>query len=374
MRFFAIGLCLSVFFSCLSSPGAPIGSVQSGNWESTVTWGGSLPGSSDDVTIGHTVTITASGQKDIQSLVVNGTLRHSSNGTSDQSYRVDLNVSGDVTVNVGAYIDVNGRGYSGGYNNQNGYGTGKGYMATGNGRCGGGAGHGGQGGPGKYDAGPGGSAGTIYGSVDEPSTIGSGGGGAASSGQPANAGEGGGAVKLQAQNVTVDGTIRASGTDGNQGAARAGGGGSGGSIWIAATGVLGGSGSIEAKGGAGQANSYGNSAGAGGGGRIALYYASKTFDGTVTAQGGASAYRDGGAGAIYAKQGANAPDLLIDNFITSGMGGSAGTWVDNAVATTCNSITIERYGILKHASETPMDIAVSTLTIGQYGSLNVSSR
>ena len=71
-----------------------------------------------------------------------------------------------------------------------------------------------------------------------------------------------------------------------------GGGGSGGSIYLT-VGTLAGVGAISADGGDG-----GEGGGGGGGGRIAVYYDTATFSGTVTASGGAGVNL-GGIGTIF---------------------------------------------------------------------------
>jgi len=131
----------------------------------------------------------------------------------------------------------------------------------------GGGGYGGRGGPGNN-----GVIGLTYGSLSQPTALGSG-------GRHYNAGgSGGGALKLVVTGmVTVDGTISAIGEDSIECCDN--GGGSGGSLWIIAN-TLTGSGSITADGGKGAAKG-----GAGGGGRIALDWNSRTFDGVISAQG-----------------------------------------------------------------------------------------
>jgi hypothetical protein len=113
-----------------------------------------------------------------------------------------------------------------------------------------------------------------YGSLTEPTALGSG-------GAPATGGTGGGAMKLNvADALTVNGLISAIGTGGKQV-----GGGSGGSIWIVA-GRIKGEGTISAQGGL---DWYSNRNG--GGGRISLQWDSGNFDfnGVITAEGIAGA-------------------------------------------------------------------------------------
>jgi hypothetical protein len=130
-----------------------------------------------------------------------------------------------------------------------------------------------------------------YGSVEQPSALGSGGGGI-------HAGRGGGALRLAVTNtLTVNGSISADGMRGLNDYA----GGSGGSVWLQC-GTLAGNGAINADG----ADYGGSYAGAGGGGRISLQWGSgnRTFSGTISAAAGYG-YRGEYAnpGTIYVPEG-----------------------------------------------------------------------
>jgi len=211
-----------------------------------------------------------------------GTLTHTVNA-STQTHRLFVDVLGDMTVDSGGSIDLNGKGYD--------YDSGPGHS----GNIFAGSGHGGYGGdyPSIYYGG------SAYGSVTNPTTIGSGGGNTV-----ANGGFGGGALKL-----TVSGTLDVSGSiQANATGAGSYGRGSGGSVNITA-GTITGSGPIEVNG------EESAPQGAGSGGRIALYYTTNTHTGDVTAYGGSSALgRPAGAGNIYTKAStATYGDLLIDN-------------------------------------------------------------
>ncbi|MEA5557691.1 immunoglobulin domain-containing protein [Nodularia spumigena] len=148
-----------------------------------------------------------------------------------------------------------------------------------------------------------------YGSFQQPTQFGSGGGGdSASSSTTADGGPGGGALRLVVNGtLLVDGEINASGGANPTGFDN--GGGSGGSLWIDAA-NLAGAGLILANGG----NGATVSAGSGGGGRIAIFAETSTFDETsIRAYGGASV-RTGGAGTIYRQLSlAQTPALIIDN-------------------------------------------------------------
>jgi hypothetical protein len=190
-----------------------------------------------------------------------------------------FSVVGDLFVQPGAGIDLDGQGYAAGHGP--GAGTGSG----------GGGGHGGLGGTGANGS----LGGIIYDSFLIPSFPGSGGGSA-----------GGGAARLNVGGrLVVDGRLSADGADGDQ-AGR--GGGAGGSLWIAAR-TLSGGGAISANGGNGD-SVFG---GGGGGGRIAIYVPTNLFAGTFSARGGDGAM-PGGAGTLYfqGEQGATS-ELLVDN-------------------------------------------------------------
>ena len=144
-----------------------------------------------------------------------------------------------------------------------------------------GAGHGGTGGRGKEDE----DIGTFYGNVFYPTSFGSVGGGGKS--------PGGGVIKITTGVLQLDGNIESKGGVYKQGINH--GGGSGGSIFINATTLMG-EGMIDASGGAG--NGYG---GGGSGGRIAVYYDSSSFSGQFAAFGGSSLYEAGAAGTVYQK-------------------------------------------------------------------------
>lgn len=224
---------------------------------------------------------------------------------------LDLTITGDLTIDAGGQISADEKGHGPG----DGPGAGEGC----NGCASGGGAYGGTGG----NSGANGSlslaGGTPYGSILQPTDLGSG------SGDPgAGVGaSGGGAIQLDVGGtLTVDGTITAAGGNGANaytGKRHTGGGGSGGSIYITAT-TLTGSGSIEANGGIGSFHYWGNSqhGGGGGGGRIAIYRTSDTFAGSITARGG-DGFEHGGAGTVYTKLPSQTfGDLLIDN------GGSEG--------------------------------------------------
>jgi len=184
-----------------------------------------------------------------------------------------------ITVDASSKIDVDGRGNPAGSGVKPG-GSGSSYSKHMNDYAGGGggAGYGGEGGDGGGDSG--GSGGTNYGDEDtEFIQMGSGGGaggeyGAATGGA---GGAGGGGIWLDAEEITIEGTISANGADGgvgSDGIAGGGGGGSGGGILIRGKDVnIPDTATFSANGGDG-GNGYadGDGGGGGGGGRIKIFY------------------------------------------------------------------------------------------------------
>jgi len=184
----------------------------------------------------------------------------------------DITVNGNLTINSGGQINVNGMGYHGGdgVTYLNGEGPGGGTAAS----NAGGAGYGGVGGTGRASPSDAvGYGGMSYGSMFSPAQLGSGGG--VGSGR-ALGGAGGGKIKLVVAGALANnGTISANGSVGSHSDANGGGGGSGGSVYIIAD-QFSGTGIITANGGNGDTFS---SAGGGAGGRIAVYYKNSYFSG-----------------------------------------------------------------------------------------------
>ncbi|MBL9129330.1 MAG: hypothetical protein JNL97_16890, partial [Verrucomicrobiales bacterium] len=204
---------------------------------------------------------------------------------------LNLRVAGDVTIEAGSAFALEGRGYP----LEGDRGPGTGVRADWSGT---GAGHGGTGG---YSS-TGVDGGVSYGSILEPTLLGSQGGD--SNGGPGSAG--GGALRL-----IVDGELKVEGrltADGAAASANNAGGGSGGSLWLT-VGRLTGSGAISANGGPGEWIDGGG----GSGGRIAVYGNAEAFTGVVTAYGGGGSAR-GGAGTVYFEGGRDTVgDLRISN-------------------------------------------------------------
>lgn len=234
------------------------------------------------------------------SLVVasGGSVTHLTGGSAE-SYRIDLDVSGDVTVEPGGKISATGRGYyknqgpgaSSGNNNNPGMHAGRVYQAADTKHC--------------------------YGSITRPVNYGSGGGWN-------NASNGGGAVKLSvAGDLVNDGSIEANGDTVNYYP------GAGGSVWVTAS-TISGSGTFTANGG--RAYTDGNSYGMGSGGRVSLWLTSpgadfSAFTGYASAVGGQRsngtvkiASHAGAPGTVYFKTGDQAYNeglLVITNNLPS---------------------------------------------------------
>jgi len=221
-------------------------------------------------------TLTVDGVHSFASLLLtdSAVLTHSPAPAGETDNRLDLTITGDLTVDATSRVDANAKGY--GQFAGPGAGTNDYSYASG-------GGHGGPGGNGYYQAGGG-----SYGALLAPTNWGSGGGRMPTCACPGGAG--GGRVRLNVGGaLTVAGQLTAKG-----GSVWAGG-GAGGSIFLT-VGTLAGNGSVTANGGS---TDYYYSGG-GGGGRIAIYYGSSTFSGGLTALGGLSTgANSGGAGTLY---------------------------------------------------------------------------
>ena len=283
-----------------------------------------------------TTLVTGDVRANTITLTNGGVLTHG-NTTATTTYSLNLNATTLLAIDSSSKIDVTGRGYLGGSSGGNSSTTGMTYGNTASGgstqtsSTGNGGSYGGLGGI--YS---GGSVNTVYGDLMNPGEVGSGGGAGAycpyyCSSQPG--GNGGGLVKITAGALQVDGSIIA---DGGAGTATTynGGGGSGGGVNLHVS-TLSGTGMIAARGGAGPG-------GAGGGGRIAVYYDTLTLPtGNFMASGGKSASQNnssynGGAGTIYLKSNSLLmPDLIINN---GGVNTSRATPISNSVYQASNAV------------------------------------
>lgn len=214
----------------------------------------------------------------------------------------DLSVSGNLTVEAGGRISASGVGFP------SLQGPGAGYLINAgqfdDQRGGGGGGYGGLGGAAdRFHA----LSGTAYGSLTQPTDLGSGGGTANGN----LGGGGGGKLRIAAGTLQLDGIISADGGNGADSPPSstfkiAGGGGAGGSVWLTVTNLFG-SGAITANGGA--SFSTNRSGGGGGGGRVAVSYASTAFTGLVIAVGGTGLQRGGAGTIVYGSE------LRIENSV-----------------------------------------------------------
>ena len=269
---------------------------------------------------------------------------------ADQS-TLTLNITTDLIIDAGSVIDADGSGHA----SLNGSGAGTTAQNAG------GAGHAGNGGNALL------SGGSVYGSFSSPSELGSGGGnGWYTSQMNVPGGSGGGVVRITVGGeMTLEGSITANGTDGGRGnvylAYWSGGGGSGGSIWLDVD-TLTGSGVISANGGNG---GWGNRAGGGGGGRIAVYHRVNSFTGELDARGGIGV-QYGGAGSIYLKSGTDSwGHLHLDN--AGGLG--ATTPIPDGI--TLDSINLENGARLEVPAFSTLNLAPSELRVQNGGELVV---
>ena len=218
-------------------------------------------------------------------ITATGRLSHSDNSAAE-TYKINLTINGNLTVDAGGEINADGLGYD---------------ASTGPGASGG-SGHfgSGHGGVGVNSAGS--PSGVTYGSATAPVNMGSGG----------NASSGGGIVQLTVTGATaINGTISSDGLG-----TGTGGKGSGGSVYLM-SGTISGSGTIRANGGNGV-----DGRGSGGGGRVAVILTGSGADfsgflGTMAAYGGdGTGTEDGASGTVYKAtqaQGTSGGMLVIDN-------------------------------------------------------------
>lgn len=232
-------------------------------------------------------------------LATNTVISHFGSKDDVPEYHLDMTVTGNLTIEDGARIDVSFRGFL------QGMGPGAAVTAPAEERRGGS--HGGRGAgidPDYFS--------DTYGSFLEPMTLGSGGQGQWNHGNDLGFYRGGGAARIAVGGLTqVDGNILARGGNMSNWSVPA----SGGSIWLT-TGSLSGDGNIDVRGGR-HVNSAGHH---GGGGRIAVYLTDSQSFGDVELL--AHGWRDGrsrtsGAGTIYRERldsgGNPIGELLIDN-------------------------------------------------------------
>jgi len=264
----------------------------------------------DFETIVSTTTTLEAGEYNFKSLIIRDGARLILNSSSSLNGFQGVKIKAiNLTIDSNSAISADGKGFSAGAGFGEGPGGGK---ISGEGGSGGGyGGKGGDCGSGIFGA----EGGLSYGSLKEPTDLGSGGGGYV----VAPAGAGGGAIKIEVENnLTLNGIISVNGENGsysNWGPSYSGG-GSGGSIYIITNNLIG-SGLIRANGGDSGKNSY-YGGGGGAGGRIVVYYQTSDFSGEITTFGGLG-IQSGGAGTIFVKSSTQEyGDLIINNNNHSG--------------------------------------------------------
>ena len=236
-------------------------------------------------------------------LSVNGTLTVSETSVithfdSNVGYEPGLDITADtITVESNSAINVDSRGYLGGWQGDN-AGNNQGRTLTnGLGSTARSAGsHGGVGG--RTDGTPN----ATYGDVKNPVALGSGGSSRGDNFAPG--GDGGGRILITASTLTVNGVLTANGTNGtgfNSGS------GSGGSILLD-VGTLQGTGIVRANGAAFEVG--------GGGGRVAVLYSTLGMsESLLRATGGDGGVADGGHGTVYLKSSSQTNgNLIVDGY------------------------------------------------------------
>ncbi|MFZ2192614.1 MAG: fibronectin type III domain-containing protein, partial [Candidatus Moraniibacteriota bacterium] len=278
----------------------------------------------DDLNIGSSMTVNPNRYSfpiDLNVTINNGGILTHSNNTTARTYYLDLTIA-NLTINSGGYINIDGKGKTGGAGggintagssgNTSGAGGGAGGVSAVTAGGGGGGGYGGVGGVG-YTVTTGGIE-NDQANIHQPIALGSGGGGGAGDSYyytGGAGGTGGGAVKLNISGTLTlnsGGYITANGSAGSNGTGACpylcgysggGGAGSGGSIWIQA-GTITGTGTIRANGGTGGSGGNGNAGGGGSGGRIALFNMStQTLPSITPTVTGGTGYTSGAVGSIY---------------------------------------------------------------------------
>lgn len=213
--------------------------------------------------------------------------------TPGQLSGMHLTITGDLIVDGSSDIDATGLGHLAA--------AGPGAGGPCSGGPGGGAGHGGRGG---FAGGAAGVSGAVYGGFETPGIAGSGGGGCSAGGR------GGGVIRLDVGgSARIDGVVSADG----QSAIADGGGGSGGSVWLTCTTLIG-NGILRARGGAGGGGDVGG--GGGSGGRVGVETNdAATFAGDIRADGGdaGGAAVAGGAGSVFVARVGLPSRLVFDN-------------------------------------------------------------
>jgi len=263
------------------------------------------PATTDLVISGHKVTLNGAITVRSISVINGGCLTHPT-ATTTQTYSLILNVE-TLDIEEGSCIDVTGKGYLGGGRGDNTSPQGRtlnNALGSSNEPPSGGS----YGGLGSNRA-----SNPIYSDFTNPNELGSGGGLYFNNWQ-VRGGNGGGLAKIQADTITLNGSILANGEN-SQGVSSTSGSGGGINIHVQ---TLTGTGLIAANGGR-----YVHYDGfGGGGGRVAIYYESLDPTITITAAGGIGKWDwlgerpqyNGGVGTIFLQNTAQAHrELILDN-------------------------------------------------------------
>ncbi len=289
--------------------------------------------------------------------------------TGDLETRLELNI-GKLVISTNSRIDVSARGYLGGRSFGNGGDVGR---TLGNTTVGGstrrnGGSYGGLGAYGSTET----TVNASYGSYIDPNELGSGGGTDTGTG-----GTGGGLLRITANEVLLEGEIRANGGSGSTYA----GGGSGGGVRISTT-TFGGTGWIRANGG-----NAGNQSGGGGGGRVAIQYAAGEIDPSRIQTLGGTALSMGAPGTIYIRKGASTPQLIVrgtgrETPLPSSL--STEQLLVDAAYVSATNITVSRLiltngAVLTHpgttsTSEARLSIVAPELVVSTNSRIDVSAR
>ena len=166
--------------------------------------------------------------------------------------------------------------------------------------------------------------------------------------QGGQGGKGGAYIRIDVEELFLDGIIRADGAY-----SYSGGGGSGGSLYITCSKLMHGLGELSANGG-----STSNTGGGGGsGGRVAVYAIKNSFLGSYSATGGAhnnltiTSPKDGGPGSVYIQEGKQTDQTLREKLI-----------VDNRIGQLHNYLTI---------AENNLDITLDNVEMYNFAKLQL---
>jgi hypothetical protein len=320
------------------------------------------------------VAVTMLGSHAFQNVeLVNGAALVSAETTAVEEFGLEI-AAWSLHVDATSRLDVNGRGYLGGFAPDVGSQVGLAKPGFGGATYPSGGSHGGLGAV--YPGNP--LTTQVYGDLLQPQDIGGGGSGG-NGGQ--RGGDGGGRIRLVLTHLMNDGPLRADGLSGSGGFS---GSGAGGSIWIEAD-TLSGTGLVTANGGSGNE--------AGGGGRVAAVYRDMAFKtvGAFRALAGSSSFGQAGNGTVFLRRaGAGNGSLVVDsagvvgNF--TGLPIAPGTVFENIILRNgarvevnapievTGRLTLENNAVLRHVAELEagLSIIATHVDIDASSSINVT--